>query len=225
MSSTTTTGGARQSAAQAELSRRAQTPAQRIQHLLHGNPWLSPLVLLIVTIIVFSIVNPRFMQANSISLLVQQTAVVAALALGQTLVILTAGIDLSCGAICVLSMMIMASLSAKNGLPGILALAIGVAAGLLAGYINGLLVTRLNLPPFIVTLGTLSIFTAIALLYSGAESIQDNRLPDILNWTGEQLLDSGVPGHERGSPRHHHVRRGRLRAEPDGMGTAPVRGG
>ena len=78
----------------------------------------QPLVLLIVTIIVFSIVNPRFMQANSISLLVQQTAVVAALALGQTLVILTAGIDLSCGAICVLSMMIMASLSAKNGLQG-----------------------------------------------------------------------------------------------------------
>ena len=165
------------------------------------------------------------MQANSISLLVQQTAVVAALALGQTLVILTAGIDLSCGAICVLSMMIMASLAAKNGLPGPLALVIGVAAGLLAGYINGLLVTRLNLPPFIVTLGTLSIFTAIALLYSGAESIQDNRLPDILNWTGNSFSIAGVPGHERGSPRHHHVRRRRLRAEPDGLGSAPVRGG
>jgi fructose transport system permease protein len=82
MSSTTTTGGARPSAAQAELSRRAQSPAQRVQHLLHGHAWLSPLVLLVVTIIVFSIVNPRFMQANSISLLVQQTAVVAALALG-----------------------------------------------------------------------------------------------------------------------------------------------
>ena len=191
MSSTTTTGGARQSAAQAELSRRSQTPAQRIQHLLHGNPWLSPLVLLVVTIIVFSIVNPRFMQANSISLLVQQTAVVAALALGQTLVILTAGIDLSCGAICVLSMMIMASLAAKNGVPGPLALIIGVAFGLLAGYINGILVTRLNLPPFIVTLGTLSIFTAIALLYSGAESIQDSRLPDILNWTGNSFSIAG----------------------------------
>jgi fructose transport system permease protein len=72
-----------------------------------------------------------------------------------------------------------------------LALAIGVAAGLLAGYINGLLVTRLNLPPFIVTLGTLSIFTAIALLYSGAESIQDNRLPDILNWTGNSFSIAG----------------------------------
>src|SRR5690242_4284871 len=189
--STTTTGGAQPSAAQAELSRLSHTPAQRIQHALHRNPWLSPLVLLVITIVIFSIVNPRFMQANSLSLLIQQTAVVAALALGQTLVILTAGIDLSCGAICVLSMMIMASLSAKNGVPGPLALFIGVAFGLLAGYLNGFLVTRLNLPPFIVTLGTLSIFTAIALLYSGAESIQDNRLPVILNWAGQSFSVGG----------------------------------
>ena len=57
-------------------------------------------------------------------------------------------------------------------MPGILALLIGLALALAAGALNGLLVTRLNLPPFIVTLGTLSIFTAIALLYSGGESIQ-----------------------------------------------------
>jgi fructose transport system permease protein len=189
--SSTTTGGARQSAAQAELSRRSHTPAQRIQHALHRNPWLSPLVLLVATILFFSIVNPRFLQANSLSLLVQQAAVVAALALGQTLVILTAGIDLSAGAISVLSMMIMASLAAKNGVPGPLALLIGIAFGFLAGALNGFLVTRLNLPPFIVTLGTLSIFTAVALLYSGAESIQENRLPAILNWAGQSFSIGG----------------------------------
>ena len=54
-----------------------------------------------------------------------------------------------------------------------------------AGLLNGLLVTRINLPPFIVTLGTLSIFTAIALLYSGGSSIQADRLPDTLNFLGE----------------------------------------
>jgi fructose transport system permease protein len=91
----------------------------------------------------------------------------------------------------VLSMMIMASLAAKNGVPGTLALIIGIVFGLLAGCLNGLLVTRLNLPPFIVTLGTLSIFTAIALLYSGAESIQDNRLPDVLNWAGKSFSIGG----------------------------------
>jgi len=185
VSSTTVTDGAGPSAAQAELSRRSHGPLQRIQHLLHAHPWVSPLILLILTIIVFSIVNHRFLQASSLSLLVQQTAVVAALALGQTLVILTAGIDLSVGAIAILSTMIMASLAANNGVPGFLALLIGVVFGLIAGWINGQLVTRINLPPFIVTLGTLSIFTAIALLYSGGSDIQNNRLPGIINWTGQ----------------------------------------
>ncbi|MDQ2757198.1 MAG: ABC transporter permease [Actinomycetota bacterium] len=185
MTATTAAGGPKQSAAQAELSRRSQSPLQRVQHLLHGHPWISPLLLLVLTIVVFSIVNPRFLLANSLSLLVQQTAVVAALALGQTLIILTAGIDLSVGAIAILSTMIMASLAANNGVPGVLALIIGIAFGFLAGYLNGLLVTKINLPPFIVTLGTLSIFTALALLYSGGSSIQDNRLPDIINWAGK----------------------------------------
>ena len=110
-------------------------------------------------------------------ILLQQTAVVAALAVGQTLVILTAGIDLSVGAIMVLSMMVMATLAKDDGMPGILALLIGVLLATAAGALNGLLVTRINLPPFIVTLGTLSIFTAIALLYSGGESIQADHLP------------------------------------------------
>ena len=191
MSRTTTAGGSGHSAAQAELSRRSQSPAQRVQHLLHAHPWLSPLILLILTVIVFSIINPRFILANSLSLLVQQTAVVAALALGQTLIILTAGIDLSVGAIAILSTMIMASLAANNGVPGILALVIGVAFGLGAGWLNGMLVTRINLPPFIVTLGTLSIFTAVALLYSGGSSIQDNRLPDVINFTGQSFSVGG----------------------------------
>ena len=74
-------------------------------------------------------------------------------------------------------MLVMANLSAKQGVPGILALVIGIAVGLLCGFLNGLLVTRLKLPPFIVTLGTLSIFTAIALLYSGGQSVGRQQMP------------------------------------------------
>jgi fructose transport system permease protein len=118
-------------------------------------------------------------------ILLQQTAVVATLAVGQTLIILTAGIDLSVGAIMVLSMMVMASLARDGGLPGLLALLIGLVLGLVAGALNGLLVTRINLPPFIVTLGTLSVYTAIALLYSGGESIQSSHLPGLLNVLGD----------------------------------------
>lgn len=142
--------------------------------------------------LVFTTLNPRFLTANSIGLLLQQTAIIAALAVGQTLIILTAGIDLSVGAICVLSMMVMATLAMDGGMPGPLALLIGVALATLAGLLNGLLVTRLNLPPFIVTLGTLSIFTAIALLYSGGQSIQAQHPPDFLNVLGEGFSLGGM---------------------------------
>ena len=173
------------SAAAAEFARRRQSPVQRLQSLLHSYPWLSPLILFIVTFAAFSILNPRFAQPGGMSILIQQTAIVAALGIGQTLIILTAGIDLSVGAITILAMMIMASLAADGGMNGLLALLIGIALAVAAGFLNGILVTRVNLPPFIVTLGTLSIFTAIALLYSGGSSIQQDRLPSILNFLGE----------------------------------------
>ncbi|GGB77012.1 ABC transporter permease [Knoellia flava TL1] len=173
------------SSAAAEFARRQQSPVQRLQHQLHGKPWLSPLFLLLVAFIAFFISTPTFLTANSMGILLQQTAVVAALAVGQTLVILTAGIDLSCGAIMVLSMMVMASLSKDDGMPSLIGLLLGVLLATGAGLLNGFLVTRINLPPFIVTLGTLSIFTAIALLYSGGSSIQADRLPDLLNFLGK----------------------------------------
>ncbi|GAB3591720.1 ABC transporter permease [Angustibacter peucedani] len=178
---TTTTG----SAAAAEFARRRQSPLQKVQHQLHGRPWLSPLFLLFVAFVAFFIATPTFLTPNSMGILLQQSAVVAALAVGQTLVILTAGIDLSVGAIMVLSMMVMATLSKDGGMPGVLGLLIGVVLATAAGLLNGVLVTRINLPPFIVTLGTLSIFTAIALLYSGGESIQADHLPRVLNFLGE----------------------------------------
>lgn len=141
-------------------------------------------MVLILAFIVFTIINPRFAEPRTLSLVVQQVAVIAALAIGQTLIILTAGIDLSVGAVTIFAMLIMANVAADNGLNGTLALLLGVVIGTISGMVNGLLVTRLNLPPFIVTLGTLSIFTALGLLYSSGSSVQASRLPDVLNWTG-----------------------------------------
>lgn len=170
-----------------QFAMRRQSPVQRVQHLLHDHPALSPLMVLVVACIVFTIINPRFAQPGTISIVLQQTAVIAALAIGQTLVILTAGIDLAVGAISILSMLLMANLAANNGVPGLLALLIGIAFGTACGFLNGLLVTRLNLPPFIVTLGTLSIFTAIGLLYSGGASVGKAKMPDILNVMGNRF--------------------------------------
>jgi fructose transport system permease protein len=145
------------------------------------------LLVLVIASIIFTIVNPRFIQPLTLGTILQQVAVIAALAIGQTLVILTAGIDLSVGAIAILATLFSANLAAKQGLPGLLALLIGIAVGVLAGALNGLLVTRLNLPPFIVTLGTLSIFTAIALLYSGGQQIGRRQMPATLNWAGTPI--------------------------------------
>ncbi len=167
------------------------TPAQRVQHLLHGNPALSPLIVLVVAVIVFGIFADNFLRPQALSLLVQQVAVVAALAVGQTVIILTAGIDLSIGMAMVLSSLVMVKLNADHGVPGPIALLIGIGVGLLTGLLNGALVTRLNLPPFIVTLGTFSIFTAVSLLYAAGQTIA---LPAnaFLVWTGKTISVGSV---------------------------------
>jgi len=168
-----------------QFARRRQSPVQRIQHLLHAHPAISPLLLLVVSFFVFTYLNPNFGTLRTQSLILQQVAVVGSLAIGQTLIILTAGIDLSCGAIAILAMLYSAKLSADSGLSGPAAILVGIAVGTAAGAVNGLLVTRLKLPPFIVTLGTLSIFTAMALLYSSGQSIQAPEMPDVMTWTGK----------------------------------------
>jgi fructose transport system permease protein len=170
-----------------QFALRRQSPVQRVQHLLHSHPALSPLLVLLISMIVFTIINPRFAQPATLSIIIQQTAIIAALAIGQTLIVLTAGIDLSVGAISILSMLFMSNLAVNNGVPALLALLLGVALGTLCGLLNGLLVTRVGLPPFIATLGTLSIFTAIGLLYSGGASIGRREMPPLLNLMGTPI--------------------------------------
>ena len=169
-----------------ELVPTRHTPAQRIQHILHGNPALSPLIVLVLGVIVFGIFADNFLRPQALSLLVQQMAVVGALAVGQTLIILTAGIDLSIGMAMVLASLVMVKLNHDQGVPGLIALLIGIAVAVLTGVLNGVLVTRVNLPPFIVTLGTFSIFTAVSLLYAAGQTIALG--PDaLLVWTGKTI--------------------------------------
>src|SRR3954468_7757703 len=177
-------------AAVEDLLSRRRSPAERVQHVLHGNPALSPLIVLVLAVIVFGLINPSFVRPAALSLLVQQMAVVGALAVGQTLIILTAGVDLSIGMAMVLTSLVMVKLNSQ-GVPGFLALLIGLVVGVLAGLLNGVLVTRLNLPPFIVTLGTFSIFTAISLLYAAGQTIALG--PDaLLVWTGKTISIGNV---------------------------------
>ncbi len=171
------------SAAVEEFLNRPPSVGQRIHSVLHSQPALSPAIVLVLACIGFSLTSSHFYQLQNLSLVVQQTAVVGTLAAGQTLIILTAGIDLSIGAIMVLSSLVMATLSFQQHVPGVLALLIGVAIAIAAQLLNGLLVTRIKLPPFIVTLGTLSIFTALTLIYAKGQTIQLQPGAFLL-WTG-----------------------------------------
>ncbi|MBK0418373.1 ABC transporter permease [Leucobacter sp. CSA1] len=168
------------------------TPLTRVRNTLHKYPALSPAIVLVIAVIVFGILNDRFFSPGNLSLITQQVAVVGTLALAQTLIILTAGIDLSVGAAMALSSMVMAQLSADNGLPAIVAILIGLVVGIATGAFNGFLVTRLKLPPFIVTLGTLNVFLAITLLYSKGATVRGAAMPDLLTWTGTTFDLAGV---------------------------------
>jgi fructose transport system permease protein len=145
----------------------------RLQHLLHRYPVMSPLFVLIISAIVFTIFGKgRFQEPASIGTMMQATAVMATLAIGQTLIILTAGVDLSVGTAMLLSHLIVAKLVAIQGAPAILALLAGICAGLLMGYFHGTLVARVGLPPFIVTLGTFYIYQSLGNVYSNAQTFK-----------------------------------------------------
>src|SRR3954447_24281243 len=160
----------------------------RVQHVLHAQPTLGPLAVLVIAVIAFSVLNGRFLSAANLGLVLQQVTVIATLALGQTLVILTAGIDLSAGAITVFSSILMANMATKLGVPGFPALIIGLILGTAMGAFNGWLVTRVNLPPFIVTLATLSIFFSLTAVVSRSETIRGSDMPSIMTATGNNAF-------------------------------------
>ncbi|SEF54912.1 monosaccharide ABC transporter membrane protein, CUT2 family [Actinacidiphila yanglinensis] len=130
----------------------------------------GPLAALVLAVVVFSLTTDTFLTLDNGSLVVEQVLVTGTLAMGQTLVILTAGIDLANAMIMVLGTLVMARLAGGGGLPGLLALLVGAALCAALGAVSGTLVTRLKLPPFIVTLGLLSVLTAVSQLYADGES-------------------------------------------------------
>jgi len=164
---------------------------QRIQRFLHNQPTAAPFLVLLMAILLFSLlVGDRFFHPFNLSLVVQQVTIIGVLGAAQTLIILTAGIDLSVGAMMVLSSVVMGRMAMHYGLPAELAILIGTVVGALAGMINGFLVTRLRLPPMIATLGTYNIFFALNLWYSRSETIRSQDIEataPLLQWLGSSF--------------------------------------
>jgi fructose transport system permease protein len=137
---------------------------------------------LAIAVVFFSIKSDRFLSGPNLSLVLQQVMVLGTLAIGQTLIILTAGIDLSCGLVMALSSIFMTKLAVNGHVAPALAILLGLLVGTAFGALNGGLVTALRLPPFIVTLGTLNIAFALTHIYSKDQTISN--LPSALTWLG-----------------------------------------
>ena len=151
---------------------------------------IGPVAALLLACAFFASQSDRFLTGQNFSLILQQVMVVGVIAIGQTLVILTAGVDLSCGMVMALGSIVMTKLAADMGLPAPLAILAGIAVTAGFGLINGLLVTRIKLPPFIVTLGTFNIAFAITQLYSGAQTVTE--VPPMMTWFGSTFALGGT---------------------------------
>ncbi|MBB4123207.1 ABC transporter permease [Martelella radicis] len=176
---------------QARFDEPAASPIDRLRNILHGNPTLVPIIVLLASVIAFGFVaGGRFFSPFNLTLIMQQVSIIGMLAAAQSLVIITAGIDLSVAAIMVLISVIMGNLAVYLGVPAPLAIIIGFAGGASAGALNGFLITKIKLPPFITTLGTWNVYYALDLWLSGAQSIRSQDIDaeaPLLKFFGEAV--------------------------------------
>ena len=166
-----------------------------IQHFLHASPTMVPVIVLLMSVIAFGLAAPNFFSAFNLSLIMQQVAIVGILAAAQSLVILTAGIDLSVAAVMVMISVIMGRLSVEFGVPVPVSIIIGMVCGAGTGLLNGVLVTKIRLPPFITTLGTWNIFLALNYYFSNRETIRSQTLDaeaPLLKLFGERFNVGGA---------------------------------
>lgn len=182
-------------AAVASFEETGHGPLRRIQGFLHAYPTAIPFIVLITGIAIFAVLaGGRFFHPFNLSLVLQQVTIIGVLGIAQTLIILTAGIDLSVGAIMILSSIVMGRLSVVVGVPVEASFVIGLLTGLACGFVNGVLVALVRLPPFIVTLGTWSIYGALIILISRSETIRSQDIAAIapmLQWMGTRIALGG----------------------------------
>jgi fructose transport system permease protein len=180
----------------AEFDDRHRGPVAAFQHFLHTTPAAVPLIVLLASIAVFGLLlGSKFFSPFALTLILQQVQIVGIVAAAQSLVILTAGIDLSVGAIAVLSSVVMGTFTFRFGLPPSVAIVCGLLCGTLCGFINGVLVARIKLPPFIVTLGMWQIVLAANFLYSANETIRSQDISanaPLLQFFGEKFKLGGA---------------------------------
>lgn len=165
----------------------------------------SAVIFLVLLVVVFAVLEPRFLNPFNLMNILRQVSISGLIAIGMTFVILTAGIDLSVGALVALAGLVGAYV-AKGGLgdrfavgasvdagnPVILAVLAAAAVGIACGALQGWAVTRLKVPPFVVTLGGMTAFRGAALLFSGGGPISGFN-PDYTWWGQGRIWSVPVP--------------------------------
>ncbi|MCM3791508.1 ABC transporter permease [Domibacillus indicus] len=145
------------------------------------------LIGLALLVVILSALNSDFLTLSNIMNIAGQSSINALLALGLLLPILTAGIDLSVGAILAISIMLMGVVTVNMGLHPIVGILVCLLVGAFCGYLNGIMLTKLRLPhPFIATLGTMNIARGIALIITGAAPIAG--FPFMIQFFGSQSI-------------------------------------
>lgn len=173
-----------------------KTDAIQSKSLLHSDAMRRLMAFggLIVMFIVFSLASPNFFQFSNIVGILLATAVNGVLALGGTFVIITAGIDLSVGTVMTFSAVMTGVFITFMGLPVPVGVAGGLAAGALAGLINGTVIAKMKIPPFVATLGMLYIAKGLSLVISGLKPIYFNDTPIFSKLAMGSVLGTVIPG-------------------------------
>ena len=167
---------------------------------------LAPILFLAAVMVVFTLLEPRFLSPFNLFNVMRQVSIVGLLAIGMTFVILTAGIDLSVGALLCLAGLICAAVSkggvtegfasgsvdSAGGFHWSLVLLTAVSVGLAGGFVQGFAITKLRVPPFVVTLGGMSVFRGAALLFSNGGPISGFE-PGFLWWGQAKIGPVPVP--------------------------------
>jgi ribose transport system permease protein len=149
---------------------------------------------LIVLFVVFSLASPNFLTFSNISGILLSTAVNGVLALGVTFVIISGGIDLSIGTVMTFSAVMTGVFITNWGLPVAVGVLGGLAAGAFCGVINGLIISKLKIPPFIATLGMLNVTKGLALVISEVKPIYFTDTPSFNTLAMGSVLGAAIPG-------------------------------
>ncbi len=148
---------------------------------------------LIVLMVFFSIASPQFLQADNLVSILQSTAVNGVLAIACTFVIITSGIDLSVGTLMTFCAVMAGVVLTYMGMPLALGIAAAILFGALAGFVSGVLIAKLKIPPFIATLGMMMLLKGLSLVISGTKPIYFNDTPGFTAISQDSLIGYLIP--------------------------------